>query len=99
VRQGDQSADQVPPASRHPDVSQDERGAVLASGRDRRVAVDRLADDAEVALLLEQHGHGRSDARVVVRDDDGDLVADGVGHKGRIAHGTPICRDAWAPLV
>jgi hypothetical protein len=99
VRQGDQSPHQVRPASRHADVGQDECSAVVVSGSHRRVAVDRPTDDAEVALLLQHPGHGRSDAVVVVRDDDGDLIADWGRHRSKIAHNTSVCRDTPAPLA
>jgi hypothetical protein len=99
VRQRDEAADQVRPTSRHPDVGQDQRRAVVASGRDGLVAVDRPTDDTEGALLLEQPGHGTSDAVVVVRDDDGDLTAGRGSHKSKIAYSTAVCRDASAPIA
>jgi hypothetical protein len=90
VRQGDQSPDQVGAAARHPDIGQDQRGAVLASGRHRLVAVDDLPDDVEIRLLLQQHGESGSDAEVVVRDDDGELAADGGGHSSTLAQRVPV---------
>jgi hypothetical protein len=62
---------------------------VLVRGRDGIVAGGGLPDDAEVALLLQQPGHGLAHAGVVVRDDDGDLTADG-GHRSTLAYGAAI---------
>jgi hypothetical protein len=90
VRQGDQFPDQVRTASRHPHVGHDERRAVLASRRDGIGAGGRLPDDADVRLLLHQLGEGAQDEVVVVRDDDGDLVASSGGHSSTVADGAPV---------
>jgi len=89
VRQSDQSPNQVRSASRHSHVGQDEGRAVLTSGRQGVVAVGRLTDDAEIRFLLQQPGKGESDLGIVVRDDDGDLVADSGRHRCTFAHLTP----------
>jgi DNA-binding NarL/FixJ family response regulator len=90
VRQRDQSADQVRAAPRHPHVGHDECRAVRTGGRHRAVAVDRLTDHAEVALLLQQRGNGRSHVRIVVRDDDGDLTAGRGRHGGTFPYLGPV---------
>jgi hypothetical protein len=99
MRQCDQATDQIRSPAGHPHVGQDEGRAVIAGGRHRVVAVRGLPDDAEVPLLLQQPGHGGTDAVVVVRDDDGDCTASRDRHRSTLAQGAPVCRDARAPLV
>ena len=58
---------------------------ILAAGASAYLLKGSVAGDLP-ALLLQQPGHGGSDAGVVVRDDDGDLTAD-LGHRSTLAYG------------
>jgi hypothetical protein len=99
VRKGDQASDQVHPTTRHPDVGQDERRAVLAGRGHRVVPGGRLTDHAEVRLLVQQSRHGGPHPVVVVRDDDGDLTADWGRHDLHVRLVRRRCRDVCAPAV
>jgi DNA-binding NarL/FixJ family response regulator len=90
VRQRDQPPDQVGPPSGHPHVGHHESRAEVPGDRHRVVAVGRLADDAEVRLLVEQPRDGGPDPLVVVGDDDGDLAARRGRHRSTLAHAATV---------
>ena len=59
---------------RHPQVHDHDVGAAALGERDRRLAVGRLADDADVRRAEERQAQALADDLVVVRDQDGDLA-------------------------
>jgi hypothetical protein len=78
----------------HLDVHQDDVGTAPARELDGVAPVDRLADDVEVGLQLEDGAKARADERLVVGDQHGDRHrGDATGWRRSRHHPAEACRD------
>jgi hypothetical protein len=75
-----------PVEPRHPDVHQDDVGAVQVDGGQDAAAVVGLADDLDLRGAGQHHRQSGTDQRVVVDDEDADRG--GHGHPGMVARST-----------